>query len=142
MECRRCAECETSDHHWIEGGYSGPVDNPWPYYACKHCNTVGQDCPRCHSNEGTIEACLECEGDGIVLATAFLCDGVVLIETSRNAAMAAYELLEGHPAQSVTEVAIVGSCAWCDTALAEGGGHSSDGDGGHICASCAETGDN
>jgi hypothetical protein len=81
--CRRCAECEGQEHHWLKNPDFGredddDIDRPdatGNEYICKHCPAVGGDCRACEGH-GTIQAgegesadewdCEHCEGTGIV----------------------------------------------------------------------------
>ena len=60
--CSRCIDCEDSPHHWIE--------DPLPsssatYWACKHCEARGIDCPTC-DDDGDPIGCPLCGGDEVV----------------------------------------------------------------------------
>lgn len=83
-ECRRCIECEGSEHHWMENGDFGADDDDPDYledehrqptgnmFICKHCDAVGDDCPKCGGSGEASDApegvpCFDCGGDGIVV---------------------------------------------------------------------------
>jgi hypothetical protein len=135
--CPRCADCANSDHHWIED--DGPCDDsPWPCYACKHCEAIGADCPRC-GNGGRTDTCLRCEGEGIVPATAFLCDGWPVVESGPFEAANAHEIIHGARPMSVVSAPIAGRCESCWGLLVEGTDYMTDRDGdGKWCRECGE----
>jgi len=66
--CRRCAECEYSDHHWIDNATGNPDDPEW---TCKHCDAVGSTCAACDGEGGfvgpPVRPCLECDGEGVII---------------------------------------------------------------------------
>ena len=74
-ECRRCAECSQSEHHWLDNDDFGNLDNPEnpasvnAEYVCKHCDALGNECGAC-SGEGGYDVdgddeCGMCDGTGI-----------------------------------------------------------------------------
>jgi len=63
--CRRCSECQNSEHYWLEGYWRPDGDksqDPIFGYVCKHCETVGDDCNDCGG-----DGCESCNGVGIVV---------------------------------------------------------------------------
>lgn len=63
MKCRRCNECATSEHHWLDNmDFDGPDD---PEHVCKHCPAVGTDCT-CDEGLFNGKLCRICDGSGIV----------------------------------------------------------------------------
>lgn len=86
-QCRRCAECEHSNHHWIEccetideGLETGMLifDR-----VCKHCELLGTACDECDGTGGYVpaavvagevvgpDACANCNGEGIVASCLY-----------------------------------------------------------------------
>lgn len=87
-ECRRCVDCADSSHHWMENDDwdefedREPTDEEMenhPSFACKHCDAVGEYCPRCDGSgeaqwiEGgfhsilRVAECPDCRGEGVIL---------------------------------------------------------------------------
>lgn len=71
--CPRCAECEYSEHHWMDtcetvdrGLETGELIFE---RVCKHCGLLGTMCEDCDGEGGT------CEEDGEVLTVCGTCDG-------------------------------------------------------------------
>ncbi len=63
-KCRRCSECEGSDHHWLQS---------FPFYDCKHCEAKGLECPACSGtgeggdcDVGATPLCQTCGGSGVI----------------------------------------------------------------------------
>lgn len=62
--CRRCSQCETSEHHWLDNeDAEGPDD---PDYVCKHCPAVGTECVYCDEGLANGKMCRICNGEGIL----------------------------------------------------------------------------
>jgi hypothetical protein len=53
--CRKCVDCRTLTHHWVEE-CRGNHD-----YECKHCSAIGELCPHCVG-----DGCDACRGEGVV----------------------------------------------------------------------------
>ena len=80
MTCRRCAECEGLDHHWLpfaDEATGRKIGPPMPDYTCKHCPAVADECPMCDGDgvdvelydpgsEEDLDDCPWCEGSGII----------------------------------------------------------------------------
>ena len=68
-QCRRCAECQNSFHHWIEDPlFDG--EKVVAEYSCKHCDALGMDCTACEDFdlcERPQCECPVCGGDGIMV---------------------------------------------------------------------------
>lgn len=71
-KCRRCSECEGARHHALPNGDFGNDDAPEELrdfdFCCKHCETLGKECPECYS-EGTDllgNPCGTCDGEGVI----------------------------------------------------------------------------
>lgn len=139
--CPRCSECIGADHHWIEDDGACVDDGTsWPCYACKHCEENGAECPRCHnSSQQATSTCLRCEGEGIVVGTAFLCDGWPVVEAGPYEAANAHEIVHGRRPDSVVSAPVAGRCESCYGLLIEGTDYMTDRDGdGKWCRECGE----
>lgn len=65
-KCRRCFECQTSNHHWL------PVCDPHREDVdaeCKHCDQEARECRTCQgTGEGLLDddLCGDCDGEGYI----------------------------------------------------------------------------
>jgi hypothetical protein len=69
VSCRRCAECETYLHHWIDDLRDPDGDEFLPGdYGCKHCGARGQQCSACDGTGCWNDSrnCSLCKGEGVV----------------------------------------------------------------------------
>lgn len=75
MKCRRCTECPTAPHHWIESMFATDDDEWQPGdYGCKHCDARGVMCPLCGGDGKPFVDdpdyedgfCVECDGWGVI----------------------------------------------------------------------------
>jgi len=77
--CRRCSECPTNSHHWIDNPSFGDCEDDGdmgPSHLCKHCDAVGDQCELCggdgipfdEEGEQTTghECCQDCNGEGVI----------------------------------------------------------------------------
>jgi hypothetical protein len=67
--CRRCSECATSSHHWIEDWDPATQTE----FGCKHCGLRGVACPDCGGdgcgvNGDDAPLCEQCQGEGVLPA--------------------------------------------------------------------------
>lgn len=69
-KCRRCADCEDSEHHWHDNYRFG---DGTPYgeaeFICKHCEALGVECSHCYGDgdePGLDEECSACGGEGVI----------------------------------------------------------------------------
>lgn len=58
--CRRCPDCEGSEHHWWP---DCPSDPSIPLYACEHCSMRGWGCHHCNE-----DGCEACDNEGVLPA--------------------------------------------------------------------------
>jgi DnaJ-class molecular chaperone len=72
-ECRRCAECKDSPHHWMHnpdfGNDEPEAENPDADFICKHCEALGDECESCNGlgeNFTATGPCETCDGDGVI----------------------------------------------------------------------------
>ena len=70
--CRRCGECRSNSHHWLENT-TDPGDDITariPTHICKHCDQQGQECPACGGGGIDTETlsglCRFCRGEGVI----------------------------------------------------------------------------
>jgi hypothetical protein len=74
VECRRCSDCQSYSHHWLDNPDFGndPADAEYPtgnQYICKHCDAVGDECKICDgSGECAGLDCRTCKSEGIMVA--------------------------------------------------------------------------
>jgi hypothetical protein len=73
--CRRCSECQDSEHHWIDNDECSGEDDP--AHACKHCDALGDECEMCDGEGGRtsedgeqLALCPACKGHGVVAREA------------------------------------------------------------------------
>jgi len=75
MDCRRCYECQGSEHHWMDNyDAEGPKDAT---HACKHCDALGDECETCLGEGGRTREdgedmglCPVCKGYGVIAREA------------------------------------------------------------------------
>lgn len=143
MKCRRCSECAGLEHHWIDDTLS--EESHWPYYVCKHCDAIGQECPRSDIDGGRASRRLRHEGAGIVVATMFAVtrddDSPILVAASSaaEAADAYATMFGGYVSPSWAKpTEAVGRCEDCNRQVYEAEDYRTDIDGdGKWCSECA-----
>lgn len=73
-KCRRCSECRSNSHHWIED--IDDNDPPAFDYSCKHCEQKGHECPACYGfgnseMDGSGKQCKACNAEGVLPVEIF-----------------------------------------------------------------------